>query len=141
MPEPIFDPTSEQFICRSEELVDGGKGIRFKVSQRGTAPQPLATIAAAATTTRVEADAFLVRFRGKPYAYLNRCGHIPIELDWQAGEFFDFSGQHLICATHGALYGPESGRCLSGRCAGKGLTPVAVIERADGIYWIAANQS
>jgi nitrite reductase/ring-hydroxylating ferredoxin subunit len=37
----------------------------------------------------------------------------------------------LICATHGALYAPDSGRCLGGRCNGKGLEAVAVVEH-DG---------
>ena len=61
--------------------------------------------------------AFVVRFMAGPP--LNRCGHIPVELDWQPGEFFDHSGLYLICATHGALYAPETGHCLGGRCNGK----------------------
>ncbi|MDK9704341.1 MAG: Rieske 2Fe-2S domain-containing protein [Sulfuritalea sp.] len=101
-------------ICASEELVEGGRGVRFTVDRHG-----------------VSEPAFVVRYRGQVHAWLNRCGHIPVELDWQPGEFFDHSGLYLICATHGALYGPESGRCLGGRCNGKGLDPVAVIER-DG---------
>jgi nitrite reductase/ring-hydroxylating ferredoxin subunit len=68
---------------------------------------------------------------------LNRCGHVPVELDWRQGEFFDGSGLYLICATHGALYAPDSGRCLGGRCNGKGLEPVAVVEE-DG--WIVLTE-
>ena len=105
-------------ICRSDELADGGRGVRFdaKVGAGGTAP------------------AFVVRYRGVPRGFLNRCGHVPVELDWEHGEFFDFSREYLICATHGALYGPESGRCVSGRCNGRGLTPVAV-EEIDGVIY------
>ena len=51
-----------------------------------------------------EAAAFAVRFRGRVRAFLNRCGHLPVELDWEEGRFFDASGLYLICATHGALY-------------------------------------
>ena len=80
-----------------------------------------------------EEAAFAVRFRGRVHAFLNRCGHVPVELDWQQGEFFDGSGLYLICATHGALYAPDSGRCLGGRCNGKGLEAVPVAED-DG--WI-----
>jgi nitrite reductase/ring-hydroxylating ferredoxin subunit len=65
---------------------------------------------------------------------MNRCGHVPVELDWQHGEFFDTSKLYLICATHGALYSPESGHCLGGRCNGKGLEPVTVIERNGKIF-------
>lgn len=116
---------AEQLICRSEELLDGGKGVRFVVGRQ----------VGAGGTAAIDVVAFVVRYQGVARAYLNRCGHVPVELDWQAGEFFDFSGQYLICATHGALYGPESGRCVSGRCAGKGLQPVSVSEHDGGIYW------
>lgn len=81
-----------------------------------------------------DVPAFVVRWLGRPRAYLNRCAHVPVELDWQAGRFFDFSGEFLICSTHGALYDPASGACAGGRCNGHGLVPVPVIEEAGGIY-------
>ena len=84
----------------------------------------------------VAAPAFAVRFRGRVHAYLNRCGHLPVELDWQHGEFFDISGLYLICATHGALYAPETGRCLGGRCNGKGLVAVEVSEHDGCVFLI-----
>jgi nitrite reductase/ring-hydroxylating ferredoxin subunit len=64
---------------------------------------------------------------------------VPVELDWQHGEFFDDSKLYLICATHGALYAPESGHCLGGRCNGKGLEPVSVIER-DGLIYLTPTE-
>jgi len=108
---------SERLICASEEVAEGGAGFRFSVTRFGR-----------------EEPAFAVRFHGRVYAYMNRCGHVPVELDWQHGEFFDTSKLYLICATHGALYSPESGHCLGGRCNGKGLEPVAVIERNGKIF-------
>ena len=105
---------NRHLICASEELVDGGRGVRFTLDRHG-----------------LNEPAFVVRFRGRLHAFLNRCGHVSVELDWQPGEFFDHSGLYLICATHGALYAPDSGRCLGGRCNGKGLTAVSVIEH-DG---------
>ena len=105
---------SQRLICASEDLVEGGRGVRFALDRHGVAE-----------------PAFVVRYRGKVHAYLNRCAHVPVEMDWQQGEFFDHSGLYLICATHGALYAPDSGRCLTGRCNGKGLVAVSVIER-DG---------
>ncbi|MBP6709156.1 MAG: Rieske 2Fe-2S domain-containing protein [Candidatus Accumulibacter sp.] len=106
-----------RLICRSGEVLDGGPGVRFTLTQHGT-----------------EAPAFVVRFRGRALAYLNRCGHVPVELDWQQTQFFDDSKLYLICATHGALYSPEDGRCLGGRCNGRGLTPLPVEERDGAIY-------
>lgn len=107
----------ERLICASSELVEGGDGVRFDaVLPSGTAP------------------AFVVRHRGRVRAFLNRCAHVPIELDWQHGRFFDLTGLYLICSTHGAHYEPETGRCVMGPCKGRRLTPVAVIERDGNIY-------
>lgn len=107
----------QRLICDSSEVVDGGKGVRFTVERWGR-----------------ETPAFVIRFHGKTHAFLNECGHVPVELDWQPGEFFDDSGLYLICSVHGALYSPETGRCLGGRCNGKGLKPVPVQERDGAIY-------
>lgn len=110
---------SERAICASEELVDGGKGVRFEV-ERGSVTEP----------------AFVIRFRGTAHAYLNRCAHVPVQMDWQEGEFFDHSGLYLICATHGALYAPESGHCLGGRCNGRHLSPLRVAEHDGQVFLI-----
>ncbi len=108
-----------RLICASSELAEAGQGVRFEVKEKHrSAPAP----------------AFAIRWRGRAYAYLNRCGHIPVELDWQPGEFFDYSQHYLICATHGALYDPATGACQGGRCEGRGLTPLPVIEQQGNIY-------
>jgi nitrite reductase/ring-hydroxylating ferredoxin subunit len=104
----------ERLICASSDLADLGKGVRFEVIRHGKLQQ-----------------AFVVRYDGQPHAFLNQCGHVPVELDWQEGEFFDDSRLYLICSTHGALYHPASGQCVGGRCAGRGLIPLTVVER-DG---------
>jgi len=52
-----------RLICSSGELVDGGPGVRFTVHRHDGDEQ-----------------AFAVRFRGRAAAYINRCGHVPIEL-------------------------------------------------------------
>lgn len=86
------------------------------------------------------AQAFVVRFRGRVYAYLNRCAHVPVELDWIEGAFFDLERRLIMCATHGAIYDPTTGRCLGGPCRGAGLIPVAVVEH-DGCVWLKAHGS
>lgn len=113
---------SPRLICASGDLLEGGAGVRFNVPRPGG-----------------DAPAFAVRFDGVVRAYLNRCAHVPIELDWQPGEFFDHSKLYLVCATHGALYAPESGACLGGRCNGRGLAPVAVIEQDGCVYFIESD--
>lgn len=107
----------QRLICASEALQEGALGVRFEV-RRGAESQA----------------AFAIRHHGRVYAYLNRCGHIPVELDWQAGAFFDPGRLYLLCSTHGALYDPATGACIGGRCNGRGLAPLAVEERSGGIY-------
>lgn len=109
--------TSERLICASADLLDGGRGIRFEIDQYGR-----------------KEPAFAVRYQGRVYAYLNRCGHVPTELDWNEGEFFNMSGLYLICATHGALYSPSTGACMGGRCNGRGLRALSVQERDGNVY-------
>jgi nitrite reductase/ring-hydroxylating ferredoxin subunit len=110
---------AKRLICASAELVDGGSGVRFEVA--GSAgPIP----------------AFAVRFCGRVQAYFNRCGHTPVELDWKPGEFFDLSGLYLICATHGALFDPATGACLGGRCNGRGLDALRVVEEHGEVFVI-----
>jgi nitrite reductase/ring-hydroxylating ferredoxin subunit len=108
---------TKRLICASGDLAEGGRGVRFVLHVHGR-----------------EEPAFVVRHRGVARAYLNRCGHVPVELDWNEGEFFALDGIYLICATHGALYDPASGQCAMGRCAGRGLKPVAVVEDSGWIY-------
>ncbi|MFL9609850.1 Rieske (2Fe-2S) protein [Methylobacillus sp. Pita2] len=106
----------ERLICLSGELEDGGKGVRFELPEVGG-----------------HVTGFAVRFGGKVYAYVNQCAHIPLELDWNRGEFFDVSRQYLICATHGAHFEPETGYCVAGPCHGRSLQPVRVEEQQQQI--------
>ena len=107
----------ERLICASTELVDGGDGVRFQVTRQGGS-----------------LPAFVVRWRARPFAYINECQHQSTELDWNAGDFFDESKLYLMCATHGALYEPDSGFCVSGPCHGARLAPVEVRERDGGVF-------
>ena len=79
------------------------------------------------------ATGFVVRFNGTVYAYVNQCAHVPVELDWNEGDFFDFSRSYLICATHGAHYRPETGQCVMGPCKGRRLRQIQVFERDNKI--------
>jgi nitrite reductase/ring-hydroxylating ferredoxin subunit len=75
--------------------------------------------------------AFAVRYQGRPHAYLNRCTHVAMELDFQPNRIFDANGRWLLCATHGAAYEPDSGRCAGGPCRGP-LVRVTLSE-CDGV--------
>ena len=75
-----------------------------------------------------------MRFQGQPHAYLNRCSHVAMELDWQPDRFFDDTGRWLMCATHGAVYEPATGECQGGPCRG-GLFKIELLERDGVIHW------
>jgi nitrite reductase/ring-hydroxylating ferredoxin subunit len=105
-------------VCASDALEEGGKGVRFPVTAGGE-----------------DGTGFVVRFGGTVYGYLNRCAHVPIELDWNEGDFFESSGLYLMCSTHGAIYSPENGKCAGGPCRGGRLHPIAVHETRGQVFW------
>lgn len=111
-------PADVIFICHSGDLVEGGKGIRFPV-----------------TAIAEDTTGFVVRYNNAVHAYLNRCAHVPIELDWAEGEFFESSGLYLMCSTHGAIYTPETGHCVGGPCRGGRLRPITVLEIDGQVFW------
>lgn len=61
---------------------------------------------------------FVVRWESAVKGYLNVCPHVGTPLDWVPDKFFHPDDRHLICATHGALFLPESGLCVAGPCEG-----------------------
>jgi nitrite reductase/ring-hydroxylating ferredoxin subunit len=109
-------------ICQSSALVDGGAGVRFQVRLDGRS-----------------ADAFVVRHQGVARAYLNVCAHRGVELDWEQGQFFDVQHRWLICSTHGALYEPATGHCVSGPCQGASLTSLPVDEQNGKVSLVIGN--
>ena len=77
--------------------------------------------------------AFAIAYDGVVHAYVNVCPHRGTSLDWQPGEVFDESGLYLICATHGALFEPDSGLCVAGPCQGACLQKIAVRLEGDHV--------
>ncbi|MBI3725489.1 Rieske 2Fe-2S domain-containing protein [bacterium] len=78
-----------------------------------------------------EEGAFVVRLSsGELRAYVNRCRHASLPLDWGDARFLDESGL-LACRAHGARYAPEDGACVDGPCPGKKLRPVRVEVEGD----------
>ena len=74
-----------------------------------------------------------VNVGGRFYAYVNQCIHAGTPLDWWPNEFFTDDGRLLICATHGALYEPETGRCAGGPCSGGSLYGLPVRVEDDRV--------
>jgi len=104
-------------LCHSGDLVNGGRAMGFDVVYGG-----------------LTCRAFAIRYQGQAHAYLNRCTHVAMELDWQPERFFDDTGRWLLCATHGAHYEPATGECKSGPCRG-GLTRIELLEHDGVVHW------
>jgi len=118
-----FTPLEDwHFLCPSADLIERGAAAGFDVLYLGQACR-----------------AFAVRYQGAVHAFLNRCTHVPMELDWQPGQVFDLTGSWLLCSTHGAHYEPATGACVGGPCRG-GLVKISVAEREDGVWWQAQSQ-
>ena len=106
-------------LCNSNELSNGGRAVPFDLVFAGQ-------------TCR----AFAVRYQGAVHAYLNRCTHVAMEMDYQPNRFFDDTGNWLLCATHGAAYVPDTGECAGGPCRG-GLVKITLSENDGVVYWHA----
>ena len=115
MPELNLGP---QLLCDSDALQESGDAVTFDVLEWGqTAP------------------AFALRYDKVPVAYLNRCAHVPAEMDWQPGKFLDKDKRFIVCSIHGALYDPPNGQCVSGPCRGARLQAIRLVENAGQVYW------
>ena len=111
-------------LCASTELAEKGNAFVFDVLHY-----------------REPARAFALRFDGQVVAYLNRCLHVPTEMDWQYGEFLDSGKEFIMCSIHGAVYEPLTGRCAGGPCGRGRLTVIEAFEREGQVYWVPSRDT
>jgi nitrite reductase/ring-hydroxylating ferredoxin subunit len=107
-----------EVLCESAALEEAGKAHVFDVMEYGR-----------------PARAFVLRFDGAVVGYLNRCLHVPTEMDWQEGEFLDADKRFIVCSIHGATYEPSDGQCVGGPCGRGKLTALQVREVAGQVHW------
>lgn len=111
----IRHAVSAHRLCRIDELPQAeGRGFTIRDGGR-------------------EIHLFVMLKDGRPRAYLNRCPHTGVNLDWTPDRFLDWTGRMIQCSTHGALFRIEDGHCLAGPCAGRSLTAIPVREAGDVI--------
>jgi nitrite reductase/ring-hydroxylating ferredoxin subunit len=112
----ILQPPPLRVLADARRLGEG-MGARFQILLEG-----------------VEREAFVVRYRGRCYGYLNVCRHQSLALDFGDAHFFDDDYDALVCCHHGARYRPETGECAGGPCEGGRLTALAFEERAGELW-------
>ena len=121
MLEPLQDAAPEHVaepLCASADITERGVAWIWDVLLYG---QPV--------------RAFALRFDGRLVAYINRCVHVPTEMDWQPGQFLDMDKRWILCSIHGAAYEPADGRCVGGPCGRGKLTAIHVVERDGQVSW------
>ena len=100
-------------LCRLDAVPDGGAHVIDTARPEG---------APAVVVVRRGADA---------WAYLDRCPHFSVCLEYEPGNVLTYDAEVLMCAHHSALFRFEDGHCIDGPCQGAALTPVA-IQVVDG---------
>ena len=74
----------------------------------------------------------VVRCGLNAFAYINRCPHAGVELQWGSDNFLSYDKTQLQCSTHGARFNFQNGYCTDGPCRGRSLSPVSIsIENGD----------
>jgi nitrite reductase/ring-hydroxylating ferredoxin subunit len=79
----------------------------------------------------------VIRLDGRLYAYANICPHKLHPLNAADDGFFVHGERLLRCASHQALFDPESGLCVAGPCAGQRLAALAC-GRDGELVWVQA---
>jgi len=112
-------PTKRRYKVARADALAAGKSLKFLLPIRGT-----------------DEECFLINFGGEFHAYVNRCRHVPMAMDWVDNQFFAEDGRYLMCQTHNAYYEPASGECIAGppTACGKYLYRV-LTEIEDGVIY------
>jgi nitrite reductase/ring-hydroxylating ferredoxin subunit len=102
---------SARALCRLDELVDG--------EARGFGP-----------FEGEGAKLIVVRRGGRIAAYWDACPHYGgTPMAWRANKYLNAAGDRIVCASHGAEFEIENGRCMLGAAFGLSLkrAPVEVV--------------
>ena len=119
IPQEVGVPPSETppsaTIARLGEI-EPGKTKKFLLSVEGR-----------------ETECFVVNYDGQYFAYINRCAHVPMTMDWIDNQFLTEDSRYILCATHGAAFEPDTGECVFGPPCGKFLVRVPLTIDGDRI--------
>jgi nitrite reductase/ring-hydroxylating ferredoxin subunit len=96
-------PAAGTVLCALNEINEpGGKTFRYRSGD----------------------DVFMglvIRFKGDVIGYVDSCPHFGWPLAYDGDHVF--SGDHLLCTGHGALFRALDGLCMAGPCVDEALAP------------------
>ena len=107
---------SDVVLCRLDTVPDGGARV-LAVERRGA-----------------EERVVIVRRGEQAWAYVNRCPHFSVGLDFIPNQVLTYEGAVMMCAHHSALFRFDDGVCIDGPCSGAGLEAVTV--EVDSAAWV-----
>ncbi len=112
-------PAHRRYRVAATSALKRGESLKFMLPIRGT-----------------DEECFVINYGGKFHAYVNRCRHVPMAMDWVDNQFFAEEGRYLMCQTHNAYYEPDTGECIAGppTACGKFLYAVP-LEIEDGVIY------
>jgi nitrite reductase/ring-hydroxylating ferredoxin subunit len=90
-------PAATRYRVGRARRLKPGKSMKFMLPIRG-----------------VDEECFVVNYEGQFHAYVNRCRHVPMAMDWVDNQFFAEHGRYIMCQTHNAYYEPATGECIAG---------------------------
>ena len=71
------------------------------------------------------------------HAFANRCAHFGVPLAARQAQLIQQPLKSLTCNVHYARYAWATGACEAGECDGEALSPVPLVQDADGMLRIA----
>lgn len=95
-------------LCHIDEIEDGG--ALGPLGQALLAPEGVV----------------VVRRGYEVWAYVNRCPHFSVPLNFQPQTFCTYRSKIIMCAHHSAMFRFEDGHCVDGPCKGAQLESVSV---------------
>lgn len=109
-------PQEKIFLAHTKEITDPGS-LSFHFEQKNK-----------------QIEGFLLKQNAQYRAYLNRCPHTGVNLNWSPHVFFDLNMEFIQCSMHGALFQPLDGLCIHGPCVNQSLQAFNIVIESGQIY-------
>jgi nitrite reductase/ring-hydroxylating ferredoxin subunit len=110
-----FAPAPGTPLCRLDEIADGsGLEVTF-----GAGSEPFRVL--------------LLRRGDTVWAYLNRCPHFSLPLNYEPQQFVTLDAEVIMCAHHAAFFRFDDGVCFDGPCMGASLEAIPLQRVADSL--------
>ena len=107
------------FLCRSDEIEEG--------DARGFS-----------TPSAPRTKVIVVRRGGDLFAYWDACPHYGgTPMAWRTNAYLNAARDRIVCASHGAEFEIETGRCVLGAALGEALRPAPIIINERGEIHLA----